>query len=115
MEKAADGGFTDPERDACRIEWSTLSRESRVCMSKCLEKEAHRLDDCAGECGGTTAYPVVLCTMMAPDGGSADDACIVRLGEVRARRPRAYGCIASCVKRASGQGEAAKCEAGCGL
>jgi hypothetical protein len=111
----ADGGWSNEEREICRTQWASLTRDSRVCMSKCLDKEPQRTDDCADDCGASTAYPVVLCTAMAPDGGSAEDACIVRLGEVRARRPRAYGCVATCVKRAAASSEAAKCEARCGL
>src|SRR5688572_14944998 len=110
-----DAGWLDEERERCRTDWNSLPRDARVCATKCLEKEAHRFDDCADDCGATQTYPVVLCTQLAPDGGSPDDACIVRLSEARTKRPRAYGCVATCVKHAAGPHEAAKCETACGL
>jgi len=115
IEPLRDAGWTPEDRDHCRADWTFLSREIRACATKCLEKEPQRYDDCSEDCGAKAAYPPVLCIRMAPDAGAPDDACIVRLSEVKAKRPRAYQCVAACVKHTIDPAVAAKCEAQCGL
>src|SRR5688500_1549598 len=88
IEPLRDAGWGEEERLVCRVDWGSLPRETRVCATKCLETQSHRFDDCIEDCGAPLVYPASLCTAMVSDAGSADDACIVRLREVKARRPR---------------------------